>query len=65
MMAYTNNVVVVSANNTNIPSTPTNANSNGNDDLIASLEKLYNLYQNGVLSKEEYEEKKKVILEKL
>lgn len=65
MMAYTNNVVVVSANNTNVPSTPTNANSNGNDDLIASLEKLYNLYQNGVLSKEEYEEKKKVILEKL
>lgn len=29
------------------------------------LEKIHNLYQNGILTKEEYEEKKKVILEKL
>ena len=36
-----------------------------NEDLIATLERLHNLYQNGVLTKEEYEEKKKVILEKL
>ena len=39
--------------------------ANTTEDLIATLEKLYNLYQNGILTQEEYEKKKKVILEKL
>lgn len=41
------------------------SHTDDNEDLIATLERLHNLYQNGVLTKEEYEEKKKVILEKL
>ena len=39
--------------------------ANTTEDLIDTLEKLYNLYQNGILTQEEYEEKKKIILEKL
>ncbi len=62
---YANNIAYRSVNNQCYASTNDKSSEDTTNTLIETLEKLYNLYQNGVLTQEEYEEKKKIILEKL